>query len=288
MPPERRRSVELSIATLVERANEAAQQRRAAAAEQAELAAALNRPLLELIRSDPAAARALDAARHPQQSVDDPATARRDVRAPKGQNVVAFDATGSPEVFIAPYHFSWQWHVPSGGVPRQSITDLPSGEIALDARANAPPDFVDVTFIEAHAGFGISLTTDHPVQATAHALRRVAHSYVVSVGIFASATAEGGEEFTAIEAGNVLASDKTVVFHSRVSGSLASPTEHDLYEDPGFEVGEPMEVTWTMLPGHAYEFNVGQYVICERDHGEGGAESASQIHGSVTLMTLFR
>jgi hypothetical protein len=48
MPPERRRSVELAVATLVERANEETAWARAAAAERAERSAALQRPLLEL------------------------------------------------------------------------------------------------------------------------------------------------------------------------------------------------------------------------------------------------
>jgi hypothetical protein len=290
MPPERRRSVELSVATLVERASEAGARARAAAAERAERTAALSRPLLELVRSDPAAAKALDGAQFHLQPMDDlERLGSLGPRFRKGQNLIAFDMRAAPEVFVIPYHFNWRWHVPSGGAPRTSIADLPSGEIGLDARAKAPPDFLDVTFIDAHAGFGISLTTDHEVQATARSLRNVGYRYEVSAGLFGDATVEGGEELTAIEAGTLLDSDGTVVFRSRVSGSnILDPTESDSGDSGGVGTGDPMEVTWTMLPGHNYEFNVGQRVFVERHPGVGGAGGIAQIQGTVILMTVFR
>jgi hypothetical protein len=220
MPPERRRSVELAVATLVERANEETARARAAAAERAELSAALQRPLLELIRSDPAAAKALDAAQSRLAPVEDVGRLQpRGGRIRNGQNLITFDASDAPEVFVIPYHFNWRWFVPTVGAPRTSIADLPSGEIGLDARAAPPPDGIDVPFIDAHAGFGISLTTDHEVLATARSLRNVRYAYSVSAGFTGDATVEGGEEMTAIEAGDVLDSDRTLVFHKKVSGS---------------------------------------------------------------------
>jgi hypothetical protein len=290
MPPERRRSVELSVATLVERANEATARARAASVERAERTAALQRPLLELIRSDPAAAKALDAAQSRLGPVDDVGRLQpRGGRTRKGPNLITFDASDAPEVFAIPYHFNWRWFVPTGGAPRTSIADLPSGEIGLDARAAPPPDGIDVSFIDAHAGFGISLTTDHEVQATARSLRNVRYAYSVSAGLFGDATVEAGEEMTAMEAGNVLDDDKTIVFHRRVSGSnVLDPVESGSGDSGGVGTGEHMEVTWTMLPGHFYELNVGQRVFVERHPGVGGAGGISQIQGTVILMTLFR
>jgi hypothetical protein len=291
MPPERRRAVELSVATLVDRATEETARARAAEAERAEQTAALQRPVLELIRSDPAAAKALDGARSSPQPIGDLQRLQpRDPRIRKGQqHLIAFDASNAPEVFVIPYHFNWQWHVLSGGAPRTSFADLPSGQIGLDARADAPPDFVDVPFINAHAGFGISLSTDHEVQATARSLRNVGYSWSVGAGFLGDATVEGGEEMTAMEAGNVLDDDMTIVFHRRLSGTnVLDPAVSEAQDSGGLGTGEHMEVTWTMLPGHAYEFNVGQWVTVKRSPGIGGAGGIAQIQGTVILMTLFR
>lgn len=286
MPPEQRQSVEQSIATLVERATETTAQALAASTERAELTAALNRPLLELIRSDPAAAKALEAAQARLQPVDDLRGSQpRAARIAKGQELITLDMRGAPEVFVIPYHFNWRWHVPPGGAPQTSTADLPSGQITLDARAARPPDGIDVRFIDAHAGFGISVTTDRDVDATARAMRRVRYIYSVSAGFQGDATAEGGEELTVMEAGNLLDSDRTVVFRKRVSGT---PVESAYEDSGGYAVGEPMEVTWRMLANHTYQFNVGQWVFCERNPGLGGAGAISQIQGTVLLMTLFR
>jgi hypothetical protein len=43
-----------------------------------------------------------------------------------------------------------------------------------------------------------------------------------------------------------------------------------------------------MRAGHSYQFNVGQWVFCDRHPGIGGAAGVSQMFGTVVLMTLFR
>ena len=287
--PEQRRSVELSIASLVARSSEAMAQRLADSAKQRELTAAINRPLLELLRADPAAAQALERARNPQRGIDDLENLRPlDARTAMGQDLITFDFRGALEVFVIPFHFNWRWFVAGGGAPRTSFAELPTGEIGLDARVGAPPDFSDVPFVNAHTGFGISLTTGHDVQATARSLRRVGYRYSVGAGFLGDATVEGGEEYTVFEAGKLITSAGATVFRKRVSGSLGSPSESAAGDSGGVGNGEFLEVKWTMRAGHSYQFNVGQWVFCDRHPGIGGAGGISQMFGTVVLMTLFR
>jgi hypothetical protein len=76
---------------------------------------------------------------------------------------------------------------------------------------------------------------------------------------------------------------------AELSAALQRPLLELIRSDSGgFGTGDPMEVSWTMLPGHFYEFNVGQWARVERHPRLGGAGGISQIQGTVILMTLFR
>jgi hypothetical protein len=147
---------------------------------------------------------------------------------------------------------------------------------------------VDVPFVDAHAGFGIFLTTDHVVTATARALRSVAHRYSLSAGLNAAATSEGGVEFTVFEDGNFISVARDVIWRRRVSGTLFDPTESASFDSAGFDATAAMDLTWTMHPGRGYTFNVGLWAFGERHPGIGGAGVASVIQGKVILMSLFR
>lgn len=221
--PEQRQSVELSIAALVRRSDEALAKRLAESARQRELTTALNAPMLELVRSDRVAAQALEKARYLRTGLDSlDAVRRRDEQA-------------APQVFVKPFHFNWWWHAEGGGAPQRRDIDHSGGRLLQEAGVNAPPHFHDLAFINGHAGFGIVLTTDHDVQVFARSFRRVGYRYSVGAGFLGDATVEGGEEFTVNEDGHQIASASVTVFRKRVSGSFSSPSE-SAEEDSGANI----------------------------------------------------
>jgi hypothetical protein len=287
--PEQRRCVELSIAALVRRSGEALAQRLAESARQREITAALNAPLLELIRADRVAARALEKARYSRTGLDSvDAVRRRGEQSRSGGDSLIFDSRSAPQVFSSPFHFNWWWHAEGGGMPQRLEIDHARGRLLQEAGVNAPPHFHELTFINAHAGFGINLTTDHDVQVFARSFRRVGYSYSVGAGFLGDATVEGGEEFTVNEDGHEIARASVTVFRKRVSGSFSNPSESAQEYSGGEYAGESMEVHWTMRAGHTYTFNVGQWVFCDRHPGIDDAGGVCQMFGQVYVMSIFQ
>ena len=249
----------------------------------------MNAPLLALIRADRAAAQALEKARYPRTGLDSlDAVRHRDKRGASGSASFVFDSRSAPQVFASPFHFSWWWQAHGGGVPQRREIDFTGGRLLQEAGVNAPPHFHDLAFINAHAGFGINLTTDHDVHVYATSFRRVGYRYSVAAGFLGDATVEGGEEFAVNEDGTEIARASVTVFRKRVSGSFSSPSE-SAHEDSGGEyTGERMEVHWLMRPGRAYTFNVGQWVFCDRHPGVDDAGGVCQMFGQVYVMSIFR
>lgn len=289
MPAEQRRHVELAIAAMARRGAEAMAPTLAASAERAELSAALTRPLLTVIESDPSAAKALAKARGRQTSTDRPVEFQP-VGAPRGRvdDGVTIEFRGAPEVFAIPYHFAWKWHNPDGGAPFQSSAELSTGEVLVNGRAGAVEGATS-SFVDAHAGFGISLRTDQQVTATARSLRRMNYIWAVGAGLPASATSYGGTEFTVFENGQFIgdAAHQDRMWFRRASPSFPEFEDSDNGATDGLETGAPLESTWTMFPGRDYAFNVGAWVTCICE-GIGHTGVSSFIRGPIVLMTLSR
>ena len=113
-------------------------------------------------------------------------------------------------------------------------------------------------FIEAHAGFGLFLTTDHEVAAVGRSFKTVFYKYIGrAVGIGANATTEGGIEFTALEDGQLIASTSHKLWRSRVSTTFGDWDEEASGQEGPYAEFEPRELAFTMRPGHGYTFNVG-------------------------------
>jgi hypothetical protein len=176
----------------------------------------------------------------------------------------------SLQVFGVPFHFLWHW---SSGLPAPEelpLLDRPNGFIGLTDNTGQTGD----RRVSHHAGFGVSLSTDRPKNITARSLRRTAHSYWLSTfGFDGSATAEGGTEMTVMENGTLLRSAVDKVFRKRCSSG-----ENDYVDPDGFATGSSIEMSWTMLPGSRYEFNVGAWVYCETD--QSGLEGDNNVAGA--------
>jgi hypothetical protein len=178
-----------------------------------------------------------------------------------------------------PYHFAWEWH--NGDPPGVSTSDRLDGTIRVGTGVSDDRDRSD-----AHAGFGVFLTTNVPRAVIGRSIRKSDHEYLVAAGGFGGdATAEGGVEMTAFEDGRFLdaASDKR--FRRRVSdGESASQ---------GFQgalvTGDPLELTWTMQPNKGYTFNVGGWVFCEQHFGFGAggfSYASAEIRAQVLVLTV--
>jgi hypothetical protein len=251
-----RERIEQSVAEMVRQSVERRERQREVAASADALRAAAMAPLNKLIEADSAAMDAITSAAREKRGAGEVRPERLEFPVTR-PNELLFDlAPGAHglQVFAPPYDFLWHWH--SGEpAPDLPMLDRPNGKIDVGHFTGIGAD----RQISHHAGFGVSLRTDHPRNVTGRSLRRTSRFYhVSSAGFGGSATAEGGMEMTVVENGQLLRFAEDKVFRSRVS-----EFESDTAVPDGFTTGDPVEVSWTMLPGSRYEFNVGAWVYCE-------------------------
>jgi hypothetical protein len=302
--PELRQAAERSIAALVSRSTSAIAQSQAAEAELAKLTDAVNAPLAKLIHDDQGARQALEGLRTkrmietedtdklspggPLAPSDYPGSSRSllEAGAPWWHSIFATitDATITTQM-RPPFNFGWAWH--DGHVPFGQIVDHNNGRIGIDARSGSV-DGGASGFVAAHVGVGIFLSTNVPV--TAHGwsiLEPGRFSYAMrAVGIGSNATAEGGVEVTALENGNLIASITSKWWRRRISANESASDRAAAHVAVPFDAPPQDELTWTMLPGRQYTFNVGIWAFSDRSTGIGAAGVQSLIDGTVTKIWI--
>lgn len=280
---EQKETAQRSVAALVTRAEQASAARLA----RARHVAALSASLANLVKADPEAAQALEALRDPptddgEPAEDPPAAA---MRSASGASLAIEKASilDSVDIRSPPYDFAWRWHHQAGSAPIGSFTNA-DGYVGLDARSGSIASGAS-TFVDAHAGYGLALSTPHQVTVTGHSLRKTWHSYVVGcTGVGGDATSEGGMEFTAMENGQFLTAASHKLWRRRVSG-----LESDRFRSDGFyPLYDPSELAFTMFPNRQYTFNVGIWAFSDRSPGAGVAWAQSLIEADVWLMTIQR
>lgn len=282
---EQRANVEQSVATLVERSAKLTARREALTAEQDDARMTANEPLLELLRENRHAAEAVSTAREKWQAIKEHAEwsgAAPEVRTHDVSDWLRFGAVADT-IFQPPYHFDWSWLDSDGGHHLSWTSQKSIGAAAIDAAVGYAGD---ATRLRAHAGVGVSLTTDRDVVVMGRSLRWTHHKYWVGGAIYGgSATSEGGIELTVLEDGRLLTAATDKVWRMRCSnGEVAQ------WDDEGFAVGSPVEVVWTMRPGRHYTFNVGAWVYVERHDGMFSADSWARgfVSAKIGALTLFR
>jgi hypothetical protein len=286
--PDLRRAAEQAVSAIAERSADTRGRERTADAAVADLIETLNAPLVRLGDTDrPAVEGALDALRgHHVIGVDDLVGPDLEVLVP-GPPVSVVAAQGL-EVRGVPFDFGWSWFDGGGGPPFSQMLNRETGRIGIDARSGAVEGGVS-GFVNAHAGFGVALTTDHTVRAVGRCARRTHYSYHVrAVGVGSNMTAEGGTELTVLEDGALIAAATEKVFRKRVSASLFSPDESDDSDSGGFGVGEAMQVNFTMQPGRIYTFNIGGWAFCDRATGVGAAGGQALVEVDAIALTIQR
>lgn len=188
-----------------------------------------------------------------------------------------------PRIRLAPYDFTWWWHSENTSPPYNQIIDRSTGRVALDARSGTVPGGASGP-VEAHAGYGVVLTTDHPMPVVGRSLRNAWYSAgVEAAGLGSNATATLGMELTALEDGKLIAIASEPIWHKRVSGPYEKGTDT---EGPA-AFNEPRELSFFMHPGREYTFNVGIWVKTDRTPGIGAGGAYAQLDATILLMSLF-
>lgn len=291
-----RELAEQSVATLVSQAMAKAEKAHAAAADRARVTAALNAPFQKLFEQDADAVKAIDNLRNghlieegavnfseePVQGEDGNVSMsfQRDIVSP----VLTTIANRSINVRVPPYDFSWSWFVPPHA-PASMLLDNATGRVGLSCLSGSTPGGASGR-VEAHAGFGLILSTDHHhVTAIGRSYRTMHFGYAANaIGIGSNATAEGGMEFTALEDGRFLLGKSSRLWHRRVS----SDDDNESYQEGPHPIYEPNELYFSMGPGHGYTFNVGIWVVADRTPGFGIAGAHSLEDGWISAITIER
>ncbi|MGS2588932.1 hypothetical protein [Streptomyces hebeiensis] len=285
LEPEHHIAVERSIQGMAAHAAQQTDRVRAAEAEHAKLAAALNAPLARLVESDPASAEALQELRTRPLPLELDSVG---VLHPEDTSAAAEEATLSvrniqTHVWGPPYHFSWFWHRTNGSPPFNRVIDRPTGQVGLDGRSGSPGAIPGgaSTFVEAHAGFGLLFHPPTNGVLVGDSLRRVHDSFgVAAYGIGSNATVEGGTECTILEDGQFRKGATHRLYRKRVS---VNESDHAI--TPGFFTDSPMSVQWPVRAGHEYTFNVGVWVYCDHTAGVGRSAAQSLCQAIIPSMT---
>jgi len=278
---DQRAAAERSVAALASRAEKSFELRRQQAQEEAALRARINAPLARIIEADDDAAKAAADLKSMQErwavkksyDVVWPQLRPADVQARLAGDGVA------DEVYVLPFHYSWQWHHDSA--PDVSTVDRSTGNIQVGSMVIGGQDRTGI-----HAGFGVGLSTTVERMVSVRSLRRTHHRYLVSAGVVGGvALTEGGTEMTVFEDGRLLPPVSDKRWRKRVSNG-----ESESDDSGGFATGEPYEITFKIVPGRSYTFNVGAWTFIEKEDGfgfSGFSTAQAVLDAQVLAMTVF-
>ena len=280
--PDLRQLTTQSIDALVARSVASTKRAREKDAELAELTDAINAPIARIIQSDPQAVSALEELRKRSLSEADVDTFYSD--ASSGATTVPNRGDLGPLTFAGrpPYDFSWSWHDTNGGRPFDMRMNPSNGYVGLIARSGSV-DGGFSGFVNAHAGYGVNLRTDHPRTVSFGGQIESAHRAhnLMAHGAGSNATSEGGIECTALENGRLIMSSSFKWWRKRISiNETADGREGPIQID----VPKTDPRTFTMQPGRNYTFNIGLWVFSDRTPGVGVAAVNSVLEGNVALM----
>jgi hypothetical protein len=278
-----RERIEQSVAAMAGHSVELRERQREVDAHAGALDAAIMAPLTKLLEADSAAREEISSAiAQVQRDAERFQPERLAFPNVRGQDLLFDLAAGGSglQVFGTPFHFAWHWDSgsPPAGLP---LLDRPTGSIGVNRRTGTTGN----RQLSQHAGFGVSLSTDRARTVTARSSRRTSFWYNVgSTYPGGAATVEGGTEMTVIENGTLIRFKDDRVFRKRVSAN-----EHAYVPADGFGTGNTIEMTWTMIPGSTYTFNVGAWVWCENQQPSLFADTSfatADVQAKVLALTL--
>ena len=279
-----RERIEQSVGAMAQHSVELRERQREVEAHSTTVRAPTMAPLKKLIEADPAAKDAITSAvAEAQRSAELFRPDRLEFPTVRPQDLLFDLSPGARglQVFAIPFHFAWHWHAGSHPPEALPLLDRPTGSIGVAHNAGLHDD----RWVTHHAGFGVSLSTDREKIVTARSLRRTSYWYWVQSSTYGGAgTVEGGTEMTVMENGTLLRFAEDKVFRKRASGG-----EDEFVHPDGFATGNSIEVSWTMIPGSTYEFNVGAWVFCQTEQPDltpDTARASADIQAKVIAMTV--
>ncbi|MCE0448030.1 MULTISPECIES: hypothetical protein [Streptomyces] len=272
-----RQNAERSVAALVARAKEAAEQDRAAEAGLVELTDPLNAPFRKLIEEDPHAVKALEKLRTCEllKLSDTTDTLQHD------EPLATPDVSPRAESgFAPPYDFDWNFHIDHP--PVKKTHDRFTGALQLEARSGLVDEGAPGRVI-AHAGCGVWMVFENPGKKFPRAFLNPGSFafHVKTVGVGSNATSEGGFELAVFEDGRFLTSASRRLWRSRISGF-----EEAQGRDGPLSITTP-NVEFNLRPGHGYSVNAFIWVVTDRSTGVGAAAAVSRISARMPRMSVI-
>ena len=282
VPPEQRGTVERSIRTMAEHSAAARDRTRAAEAKVAQLATAINAPLVKLIEQDSTAVREFkDLLAQHQGAFDSAGMVDADTPTAIEEAMLALRDIRAA-VHAPPYHFEWKWHRLDGSPPSISQTNRALGEARLEGRCGPLLTGSGPKFVEAHAGFGLVFRPNRDGLLSGDSMRRIVWFFAVGAGgLGSNATSEGGTECTILENGQLKAHGVHRLWRKRVSVS-----EFDTGNSGGVITDSPLRIQFPMRAGREYTFNVGVWAYADNTSGIGTSATLSGITGIIPSMTV--
>ncbi|WP_280347975.1 hypothetical protein [Nocardia neocaledoniensis] len=292
-PEDMRGVVEKSVDTLVRRATERAEKRRALRSRHEEFRVAEKEHYRRQIEADAESARAFDEARKRLSSVElntelaDPAPMDAQLVRTAGM----FRFGNATKIFWAPFHFDWRWSNHGGAYSLSDAAHKGSpgnnGYAGISAAVSR-----DVAWLDAHAGVGVVLTvadvnSTTPVYVMGRSLRWVRNEYsVLAAPGNGDATTEGGVELTVLENGNLLTFASNKMWRMRRSNG---EVDQGGGLGEGFQLDPSLEVLWTMKPGSVYTLNLGVWASVDCDDGIYGDSGAyGYIDSNIGALSVFK
>jgi hypothetical protein len=198
--PAHQDAIRASVATLVNRSAQASRRARLLDQAHADLSAAHARPLIDAQPQVNEAVTAAAAAAKRVLEEDGSASFSTDPEwLPLPTRSLAIESPGvADQIFALPFPAQWEWH-DGPRPPERSLADKTTGRLQLRGLL---PNAGEWT--EAHAGFGVTLTTPRLRAVIGKALRRTQHRYSVYARTPGVSVVEGGTELTVLENRNLI------------------------------------------------------------------------------------
>ncbi|MEU1409679.1 hypothetical protein ABZ471_47075 [Streptomyces sp. NPDC005728] len=282
VPEDQRDDIESSIRAMAARSTEERDKARAAEARHQKLANAINAPLAKLVKQDSSAVSEFEDLLAQQKFEFDSASILHPQEPIEVEEASLVVRTLGVKLETPPYPFDWKWHQLNGSAPYDTFLNRSRGAVGIEARCGPLVPGSGGKFVNAHAGFGVFVRPTVSGILTCDSLRLMTWGYFVgALGIGSNATVEGGVEHTIMEDGVFRAGGSHKLFRKRVSVDEVSSGHSQ-----GVIADSPMPVSFPVLAGHGYTFNVGAWVYADNTAGVGTSGAVAVIGGGFPSMTV--
>ena len=222
-------------------------------ARNAKFGQAVQRPLLDIIKNDPAARAALGGTRLESFVEVSPP------RLGRAPSLLSLTLHESLNVTSAPYDFEWHW-----GNSFQDIPNRKTGRMAILGKAGDEPGGVREP-VRSACGVGVLLRSNSPSFVSVRPLVAYQYEFITqSNGLWIGASSRGGIDISAWQGPTMVAGvRRSELWSSSVYSGVGDGYEAEAGSDGGFAWVPDLEIKFSMQPDLDYVVNVGAYVECD-------------------------